>query len=261
MSELLKVEGLSVTFGGLKALNDVYIELNKSEVLGLIGPNGAGKTTLFNAISGLVPPSSGKISFDGKNSAWPKTHQLAKLGIARTLQGVGLFSGLTALENVMVGAEAHASNGFFADLFGASGKSEAKLKAKAHKALAWAGATQLAERYPSQLTYPDSKRVALARALVLEPKILLLDEPAAGLGHDEIEKLANLVLQLKEFYSIIVVEHNVEFVNRISDRVYVLNFGEVIASGPFERVRQDPAVVAAYLGTSTPADIKLGSGN
>jgi branched-chain amino acid transport system ATP-binding protein len=248
MSELLKVEGLSVTFGGLKALNDVYIELNKNEVLGLIGPNGAGKTTLFNAISGLVPP-------------WPKTHQLAKLGIARTLQGVGLFSGLTALENVMVGAEAHASNGFFADLFGASGKSEAKLKAKAHKALAWAGATQLAEKYPSQLTYPDSKRVALARALVLEPKILLLDEPAAGLGHDEIEKLANLVLQLKEFYSIIVVEHNVEFVNRISDRVYVLNFGEVIASGPFERVRQDPAVVAAYLGTSTPADIKLGSGN
>ena len=103
--------------------------------------------------------------------------------------------------------------------------------------------------------------MALARALVLEPKILLLDEPAAGLGQDEIEKLANLVMQLKEFYSIIVVEHNVEFVNKISDRVYVLNFGEVIASGPFERVRQDPAVVVAYLGTSTPADIKLGSGN
>jgi branched-chain amino acid transport system ATP-binding protein len=129
------------------------------------------------------------------------------------------------------------------------------------RTLAWAGATAFAEKYPSQLTYPDSKRVALARALVLEPKILLLDEPAAGLGQDEIEKLANLVLQLKEFYSIIVVEHNVEFVNKISDRVYVLNFGEVIASGPFEKVRQDPAVVAAYLGTSTPADIKLGSGN
>ena len=261
MSELLKVEGLSVTFGGLKALNDVYIELHKNEVLGLIGPNGAGKTTLFNAISGLVPPSTGKFSLEGKNSPWPKTHQLAKLGIARTLQGVGLFSGLTALENVMVGAEAHARKGFFADLFGRSGKSEEKLKARAHKALAWAGATAFADKLPSQLTYPDSKRVALARALVLEPKILLLDEPAAGLGHDEIEKLANLILQLKEFYSIIVVEHNVEFVNKISDRVYVLNFGEVIASGPFEKVRQDPAVVAAYLGTSIAADAKLGTGN
>ncbi len=261
MNELLKVEGLSVTFGGLKALNNVDIELHKNEVLGLIGPNGAGKTTLFNAISGLVPPASGKFSLDGKNSIWPKTHQLANLGIARTLQGVGLFSGLTALENVMVGAQAHASKGFFADLFGTSGKSEAKLKVKAQKALAWAGATQFADKYPSELTYPDSKRVALARALVLEPKILLLDEPAAGLGHDEIEKLANLILQLKVFYSIIVVEHNVEFVNKISDRVYVLNFGEVIASGPFKEVRQDSAVVAAYLGTSASADVKLGSGN
>lgn len=259
MSELLRTSGVNVNFGGLRALNDLHISLFKNEVLGLIGPNGAGKTTLFNAISGLVKPTSGDFYFEGKKIDWPQTHQLAKLGIARTLQSVGLFSGLSVLENVMVGAQTQADKGFFADLFGISGKSEAVLRHKAQKALAWAGATAFADKFPNQLSYPDLKRVGLARALVLNPKLLLLDEPASGLGADEIKKLANLITQLKAFYSIIVVEHNVDFVNQISDRVYVLNFGEVIASGPFEKVRQDPAVIAAYLGTSTAPDLQLGS--
>lgn len=246
----LSISNLSVRFGGLLALDDVFLEVAPNTIVGLIGPNGAGKTTLFNSISGLVTPTSGEISIHGKKTKWPSSHELANFEISRTLQGVGLFSGLNVAENVMMGADIKNESNFLKDLLGLSANSERKLRAKAIDALAWAGALDLAEKSPSDLTYPETKRVSIARALVSEPKILLLDEPAAGLGQDDIDKFAALLRQLKERCAIIIVEHHVDFIGAISDQVYVLNFGKVIASGTFDTVKRDPAVLAAYLGTS-----------
>jgi len=248
---LLSISNLTVEFGGLRALDDVFLTIEPHSIVGLIGPNGAGKTTLFNSISGLVAPTSGTIEIYGKKVDWPATDDLAKYSIARTLQGVGLFAGLSVLENVMMGANISADSNFLKDLFGLSGKSEAKLRRKALDALAWAGALDMAEKMPSDLTYPDTKRVSIARALVMDPKILLLDEPAAGLGQDDIDKFANLLIQLRKKCAIAIVEHHVDFIGAISDQVYVLNFGKVIASGTFDVVKRDPAVLAAYLGTSS----------
>ena len=253
-TDLIAIAGLTVKFGGLTALDDVHLKVAPNSVVGLIGPNGAGKTTIFNAISGLVQPDSGSISFEGKELDWPKPEGLAKLGIARTLQGVGLFSGLTVLENVMMGADSHNKSNFIRDLLGFSPRFERQLKQRAHDALAWAGAAHTAFLEPTELTYPDSKRVAIARALVMQPKLLLLDEPAAGLGQDEIDQLAVLIKQLKRQCAILIVEHHVDFVRDISDEVYVLNFGKVIASGDFNTVKRDPAVVAAYLGTNVDGE-------
>jgi branched-chain amino acid transport system ATP-binding protein len=250
-TDLISIAGLTVKFGGLTALDDVHLKVAPNSVVGLIGPNGAGKTTLFNSISGLVTPSVGSISYEGKEVGWPKPNELAKLGISRTLQGVGLFSGLTVLENVMMGADTHNKSNFIRDMLGFSPKFEKQLEERAHEALAWAGAAHTAFQETSELTYPDSKRVAIARALVMQPKLLLLDEPAAGLGQDEIDQLAALIKQLKRRCAILIVEHHVDFVSDISDQVYVLNFGKVIASGDFNSVKRDPAVVAAYLGTTS----------
>jgi branched-chain amino acid transport system ATP-binding protein len=246
----LSISNLSVRFGGLLALDDVFLEVAPNTIVGLIGPNGAGKTTLFNSISGLVTPTSGEISIHGKKTKWPRSHELANFEISRTLQGVGLFSGLNVIENVMMGADIKSESNFLKDLLGLSANSERKLRTKAVDALAWAGALDLAEKSPSDLTYPETKRVSIARALVSEPKILLLDEPAAGLGQDDIDKFADLLRQLKQRCAIIIVEHHVDFIGAISDQVYVLNFGKVIASGTFDTVKRDPAVLAAYLGTS-----------
>ena len=246
----LSIANLSVKFGGLLALDDVFLNVEPNTIVGLIGPNGAGKTTLFNCISGLVKPTSGKISISDKDVAWPDSYELTDYEISRTLQGVGLFSGLSVIENVMMGADANNGSNFLKDLFGLSAKSEGKLWSKAEDALAWAGALALADKSPSELTYPETKRVSIARALVSNPKILLLDEPAAGLGQDDIDKFADLLKQLKKRCAIIIVEHHVDFIGDISDQVYVLNFGKVIASGTFDMVKRDPAVLAAYLGTS-----------
>jgi branched-chain amino acid transport system ATP-binding protein len=248
-NNLLAINSLSVSFGGLKALDNVKIKVKSNDVVGLIGPNGAGKTTLFNVISGLVEPNSGQIEFNNKLISWPKPYELPKYGIARTLQGVGLFSGLSVVENVMMGADVHRKSNFVKDLLGLSSRDEHDLKEKAMQALAWAGAAHLADTEPNQLTYPDSKRVSLARALVMMPKLLLLDEPAAGLGQDDIDNLAKLISDLKRICTILIVEHHVDFISRISDQVYVLNFGKVIANGPFEIVKRDYAVLDAYLGT------------
>jgi len=248
--DLIAIAGLTVKFGGLTALDDVHLKVAPNSVVGLIGPNGAGKTTIFNAISGLVEASSGSISFEGEKLDWPKPNELAKLGIARTLQGVGLFSGLSVLENVMMGADSHNKSNVIRDMLGFSPKFEKQLEERAHEALAWAGAAHTAFLEPTELTYPDTKRVAIARALVMKPKLLLLDEPAAGLGQDDIDQLAALIKKLKRQCAILIVEHHVDFVSEISDQVYVLNFGKVIASGDFNSVKRDPAVIAAYLGTN-----------
>jgi branched-chain amino acid transport system ATP-binding protein len=246
---LLEAKGVSVSFGGLRALHDVYLQLGKNEVVGVIGPNGAGKTTLFNAICGLVTPSAGTFSLDGKERSWPQTHELASLGIARTLQGVGLFPDLTVLENVMIGAQKFAKTGLISASFGRNRDDEKELAERSMTALERVYAGGLADRRASTLAYPDTKRVAIARALVSEPKILMLDEPAGGLGPQDIEWMNGLIRNLTSSMSILIVEHHMDVVMSVCDRLYVLNFGEVISSGSADVVRRDPAVIAAYLGT------------
>lgn len=255
MSEsTLSIANLTVKFGGLTALDDVFLDVAPNSVVGLIGPNGAGKTTIFNSISGLVTPASGTIAINGETIPWPASHQLVDYKISRTLQGVGLFAGLSVLENVMMGADVLNTSNFLMDALGFSGRAEKRLRDKAHDALAWAGALDMASKMPGELTYPETKRVSIARALVSEPKLILLDEPAAGLGQDDIDKFADLLKQLKRRCSVVIVEHHVDFIGAISDKVYVLNFGKVISSGTFDQVKRDPAVLAAYLGTSSQND-------
>ena len=245
----LRVEGVSISFGGLHALKDVYFEIGKNEVVGLIGPNGAGKTTLFNALCGLVTPDSGSFFLDGKAQEFPRTYNLVDLGIARTLQGVGLFSGLTVLENVMIGAQHLARTGLISAALARNSKDEKRISEKARIALERVYAGDLAERRADTLSYPDTKRVAIARALVSEPSILMLDEPAGGLGAQDIEWMNSLIRNLSTHMSVLLVEHHMDVIMSVCSKLYVLNFGEVIASGDAETVRRDPAVMAAYLGT------------
>jgi len=247
----LRVERVNVSFGGLRALNDVYLEVGKNEVVGLIGPNGAGKTTLFNALCGLVTPDSGEFFLDGKKQDFPKTAHLADLGIARTLQGVGLFPDLTVFENVMIGAQKFARSGLISAGFGTNTRDEKQLKDRAMHYLENVYALGLADRRADTLSYPDTKRVAIARALVSEPKILMLDEPAGGLGAQDIEWMNLMIRNLTAQMSVLIVEHHMDVVMSVCSKLYVLNFGEVIASGDAETVRRDPAVMAAYLGTGS----------
>ena len=246
---LLSISNLTVEFGGLRALDDVFLNLESNQVVGLIGPNGAGKTTLFNAICGLVKPTSGTLALNGQAHNWPATHDLTSLGISRTLQGVGLFPDLTVAENVMIGAQKFARTGLISAGFGQNKKDERLLRERAHWALERVYAGSLSEKRADSLSYPDTKRVAIARALVSEPTILMLDEPAGGLGAQDIDWMNDLIRNLRSAMSILIVEHHMDVVMSVCDQLYVLNFGEVIASGSSETVRRDPAVIAAYLGT------------
>jgi branched-chain amino acid transport system ATP-binding protein len=248
-SPILHAKGVSISFGGLRALNDVHLELNRGEVVGVIGPNGAGKTTLFNAICGLVEPDAGSLELDGHKRDWPKPYELVDLGIARTLQGVGLFPELTVLENVMMGAQKFAKTGLLSAAFGFDVRDEAQLRNRSVTALEKVFGTTLMHRRADTLSYPDTKRVAIARALVSEPKVLMLDEPAGGLGPRDIEWMNTLIRNLTSTMSILIVEHHMDVVMSVCDRIYVLNFGEVISSGTPDFVRRDPGVIAAYLGT------------
>ena len=245
----LRVEGVSISLGGLHALKNVYFEIGKNEVVGLIGPNGAGKTTLFNALCGLVTPDSGSFFLNGTKQNFPRPYNLVDLGIARTLQSVGLFSGLTVLENVMIGAQHLARTGLISAAFARNSKDEKRISEKARIALERVYAGDLAGRRADTLSYPDTKRVAIARALVSEPTILLLDEPASGLGAQDIEWMNSLIRNLSAHMSVLLVEHHMDVIMSVCSKIYVLNFGEVIASGDAETVRRDPAVMAAYLGT------------
>jgi branched-chain amino acid transport system ATP-binding protein len=245
---LLEAKDVNVAFGGLRALSGVNLTVNNHEVVGLIGPNGAGKTTMFNTICGIVTPDSGTLAFDGKDAGWPATDQLAKLGIARTLQGVGLFPELTVIENVMLGAQKFARTGLLSASFGLNTRDEKDLRDRAHYALERVYSASISANRAGSLSYPDSKRVAIARALVSHPKLLLLDEPAGGLGAQDIEWLNRLISDLSGEMSILIVEHHMDVVMSVCDRIYVLNFGEVISSGTPDFVRNDPAVITAYLG-------------
>jgi branched-chain amino acid transport system ATP-binding protein len=252
---MLRVDGVSVRFGGLTALDDVSLVAEPGEVVGVIGPNGAGKTTLFNVICGFVRPDAGSVSWGDRSLGKVRPHQLAGLGMARTLQGVGLFPGLTAVENVMVGAQHTTRTGVLSAMFGLprSDRDERRLRELALGALDQLGAADAADRLPGELPFPLAKRVALARALVTEPKLLLLDEPAGGLGASDLGELAKLVRSFKGERTVLLVEHHMDFVMAVCDRVVVFDFGKLIAAGEPAAVQADPRVIDAYLGVEAGA--------
>ena len=246
----LEVRSVTVRFGGITALDDVSLTAAPRRVTGIIGPNGAGKTTLLNVLCGLVRPESGQIQFDGRELTRLRPHKLAALGIARTLQGVGLFDGLSVAENVMVGATIHARAGFWSGLFGLprSDRDERQLRQLAVEALDRVGAADLADAVPSTLAYGLRKRVALARALVARPRLLLLDEPASGLSENELPELGDLISRLTDDTSVVVIEHRMDLMMSVCHTITVLDFGKVIADGTPAEVQASPAVTAAYLG-------------
>ena len=246
----LEVRSLTVRFGGLVALDAVSLDVPAGMIVGIIGPNGAGKTTLFNVVCGLIPAGSGEILYDNRRINGVRPHELNQLGIARTLQGLGLWRGLTVLENVMAGARHAGRPGLPSALFGLprSDRYETVLKADAMEQLRELGIEDAARRYPSTLPYGAQKWVSLARALAARPALLLLDEPASGLTQAEITHLSDLLGKLRERMSIALVEHRLDLVMKICERIHVLDFGRVIASGTPETIRQDKGVTDAYLG-------------
>jgi branched-chain amino acid transport system ATP-binding protein len=249
-STVLGVSDVTVRFGGITALEKVSVEVRSGEVLGVIGPNGAGKTTLFNVICGFVAPDQGGLSWKGEAINSIKPHQLAGMGIARTLQGVGLFPGMTVLENVMVGANRFRRTRLPSALLGLPGsdKDERALRARASELLERLECADVAGRLPGELPYAVSKRVALARALVGDPELLLLDEPAGGLGADDMRSLGGFIRELCSNCSVMLVEHHMDLVMEVCDRICVLDFGRQIATGTPEQIRGDERVLEAYLG-------------
>jgi branched-chain amino acid transport system ATP-binding protein len=251
---VLEVRNVSVRFGGLTALDAVSLAVPPRHVMGVIGPNGAGKTTLLNVLCGFVRPDEGEVLFGGRAHS-VRPHRLAALGVARTLQGVGLYAGLSALENVMMGATCRASAGFWSALFALprAGRDERKLRELAGAALERVGAAEVAEARPAELSYGMRKRIALARALVAKPGLILLDEPASGLDASELDELGQLIRELAAEGSMVVVEHHMDLMMSVCDSITVLDFGKVIATGTPRDVQDNPAVTAAYLGTEAGA--------
>ena len=254
-SSILEVRGVSVRFGGLTALDAVSLTVAPSQVVGVIGPNGAGKTTLLNVLCGFIQPDEGQVLIDGRRCQHLRPHQLAGLGIARTLQGMGLFEGLSAVENVMTGANCRATTGFWPALLGLprADRDERTLRQEACQALDRVGAGEAAGARPGELSYGMRKRVALARALVARPKLLLLDEPASGLSEVELAELGGLIRELSAETSLVIVEHHMDLMMSVCDSLVVLDFGKVISHGSPKEIQADPAVAAAYLGATGAA--------
>ncbi len=249
---LLEVCDVAVHFEGIVALDGLSFKLPRGQVLGLIGPNGAGKTTMFNCLSRLYTPTSGDVLFEGKSILGRPAHEMAAIGIGRTFQNVALFSRLTVRENVLIGGHSHTRSNFFGDSLRLPGarRTESKLKATAQEMIDYLELHDVADKPAAGLPFGTQKRVELARALSARPKLLLLDEPAGGLNHDEVHELGRLLKQIRDdrHVTMLLVEHHMGLVMSISDNVVALNFGKKIAEGPPDVVRKDPELIRAYLG-------------
>jgi branched-chain amino acid transport system ATP-binding protein len=253
VNPLLTVGDLTVRFGGVTALDGVSLQVREGGICALIGPNGAGKTTAFNAISRFVRPASGAIEFAGHDVLALSPAQLAGLGVARTFQNLALWPGLSVLENVMVGRHAQGRTGFLTAPLGLRARAEDReLRARAYAALSYLGIADVAAQPCRDMAFGTLKRVELARALVAEPRLLLLDEPASGLTHGDVRELGELLRRLRDDLGItlLLVEHHMALVMEVSDHVVALDSGRNLVAGPPERVRDDERLVQAYLGAS-----------
>jgi branched-chain amino acid transport system ATP-binding protein len=251
---LLAVRDVVVRFGGIVALDGVSFDLMPGRILGLIGPNGAGKTTLFNCLSRLYTPASGDIRFEGRSILDRPPHRIAEIGIGRTFQNLALFKGLSVLDNVLVGGHTRTRSDFLSDALGLPGvrTRERDLARDAAEIIGYLGLADVARRPVTGLPFGTQKRVELARALVMRPKLLLLDEPAGGLNHEEVAELGELIRRIRDDrgITVLLVEHHMGLVMSVSDVVVALDFGRKICEGPPSAVQTDAAVIAAYLGTA-----------
>uniref|UniRef100_B8HNZ0 ABC transporter related n=1 Tax=Cyanothece sp. (strain PCC 7425 / ATCC 29141) TaxID=395961 RepID=B8HNZ0_CYAP4 len=254
MSEksVLSVESLTRRFGGLAAVNQVSFQVYADEIFGLIGPNGAGKTTLFNLITGLIVPSSGQVLFRKERISQLRPHRIARKGIARTFQNVRLFGELSALENVMIARHIHNRSDLFRGILALppAPLQEQQTRAKAEELLDLVGLSDRRQEKARNFAYGDQRRLEIARALALDPQVLLLDEPAAGMNPSEKHQLSEFIRSIREQFklTILLIEHHVPLVMGLCDRIAVLDFGQLIALGEPAVVKNDPAVIAAYLG-------------
>jgi branched-chain amino acid transport system ATP-binding protein len=252
VTKFLAIESVSKSFGGIRALDSVSFEVSRGEIFSLIGPNGAGKTTMFNCITGLYAPEIGRISFLERDLLLQRPHQICQLGITRTFQNIELFARLTVMENLVIGLHSHFQYGLFGSLFrtGAMKKEERKHRDRARQIMGFLGLVPYENLLVAGLPYGLQKLVELGRALVSSPKLVLLDEPVSGMNQEEKDTLSRILLQTRRDLAttILLVEHDMNFVMNISDRLCVLNFGRTLAEGKPDQIRMDPRVIEAYLG-------------